>query len=58
MSHEVIGVAQIGEYTTSIRKYDNGTFVVLVNDEVKYSNTDLNALAKELDEAKINYSLK
>ncbi len=38
MSHEAIGTATIDGAVTSIRKYDNGFYVVEVDHEVKYSS--------------------
>ena len=57
MSHEFIGTATIDGAVTSIRKYDNGFYVVEVDGEVKYSAQTLDELKKDLDEDGIRYSI-
>ena len=57
MGHEMIGRATINNAVTTIRKYDNGFFVVEVNEKVEYSAETLDELKKILDEAKVDYTI-
>ena len=57
MGHEVIGTATIDGAVTSIRKYDNGFYVVEVDREVKYSGETLKELKDKMDTDKIIYSI-
>lgn len=57
MSYERIGTATIDSVTTSIRKYDNGFYVVEVNHDVKYSGKTLKELKDKMDTDKIIYSI-
>ena len=57
MGHEMIGTATIDGAVTSIRKYDNGFYVVEVNQDVKYSGETLKELKDKLDKDKIIYNI-
>ena len=57
MGHKAIGTATINGAITTIRKYDNGFFVVEVNSEVKYSGKTLDELKEKLDKDKIVYKI-
>ena len=57
MGHEMIGTATIDGDVTSIRKYDNGFYVVQVDHEVKYSGETLKELKDKMDTDKIIYSI-
>ena len=57
MGHEIVGTAAIDGAVTSIRKYDNGFYVVEENHHVKYSGGTLKELKEKLDTDKIIYSI-
>ncbi len=57
MGHDVIGTVTIDGAVTSIRKYDNGFYVVEVNHEVKYSGETLKELKDKMDTDKIIYNI-
>ena len=57
MGHEMIGTATIDGAVTSIRKYDNGFYVVEVNQEVKYSGETLDELKEKMDKDNIVYKI-
>jgi len=57
MSHELVGIATIDGAVTSIRKYDNGFYVVEVDMDVKYSERTLEELKEKLDKDKIAYKI-
>lgn len=57
MSHNPIGTATINGTTTSIRKYDNGFFVVEMDGDVYYSEKTIEELTDKLDEANIKYTI-
>ena len=57
MSHKPIGVATIDHKVTTIRKYENGSYTVEVNEDVKYSSFSLKDLEEKLDEDGVTYSV-
>ncbi len=57
MGHEAIGTATIDGAVTSIRKYDNGFYVVEADHEVKYSGETLKEIKDKMDKDKIIYSI-
>lgn len=57
MDHKRIGTATIDGVVTSIRKYDNGFYVVEVDQHVKYSGKTLDELKEKMDKNNIIYKL-
>jgi ABC-type thiamine transport system substrate-binding protein len=57
MNYEFIGKATINGTQTSIRKYDNGCYSVVMDEESKYSGRTLKELTDKLDKAKIIYTI-
>lgn len=57
MNHKPVGFAEIGQNTTTIRKYENGMYSVEVNGDVKYSSRSLKELEEKLDDDGVSYSV-
>ena len=57
MGYTAIGRVTIGKEITTIRKYENGFYVVELSKEVKYSSDSLEKLEKLLQEDNINYKI-
>lgn len=57
MAYKVIGIANFGGVSTSIREYDNGFFVVEIDGQVKYSERTIDELKKKLDADGIVYKI-
>ncbi len=57
MPHKIIGIATISGVKTGIREYDNGFFVVEMDEEVKYSGETLKELKDKLDRDGIDYRI-
>jgi len=56
-NYRTIGTATVEAQVTTIRKYNNGHYVIEKNGSVEYWNTTLDKLIKKLEEDKISYKI-